>query len=211
MAYESVRALFLQAQAAVLASELEEGKPCPVCGSAAHPMPAVRPDSLPERRDVEQHQKRADASEAKRQQWEVTAKADETRHQALKEQYDALRRQYPQDGTLADWQDKAEQARKAMEDLQKQLQAGEALKKAVAAGQARLSRWEKDEEAARTAAEQARTLAAKAAETKAREIAVRLEAELRMHQLVILMVSLLQMLMTFSPTSTISVRLTQTT
>ena len=173
VAYESVRALFLQAQAAVLASELEEGKPCPVCGSVAHPMPAVRPDSLPERRDVEQHQKRADASEAKRQQWEVTAKADETRHQALKEQYDALRRQYPQDGTLADWQDKAEQARKAMEDLQKQLQAGEALKKAVAAGQARLSRWEKDEEAARTAAEQARTLAAKAAETKAR-----LEADL---------------------------------
>lgn len=173
VAYESVRALFLQAQAAVLASELEEGKPCPVCGSAAHPMPAVRPDSLPERRDVEQHQKRADASEAKRQQWEVTAKADETRHQALKEQYDALRRQYPQDGTLADWQDKAEQARKAMEDLQQQLQAGEALKKAVAAGQARLSRWEKDEEAARTAAEQARTLAAKAAETKAR-----LEADL---------------------------------
>mgnify|MGYP000653489399 CR=1 FL=1 len=173
VAYESVRALFLQAQAAVLASELEEGKPCPVCGSAAHPMPAVRPDSLPERRDVEQHQKRADASEAKRQQWEVTAKADETRHQALKEQYDALRRQYPQDGTLADWQDKAEQARKVMEGLQQQLQAGEALKKAVAAGQARLSRWEKDEEAARTAAEQARTLAAKAAETKAR-----LEADL---------------------------------
>ena len=173
VAYESVRALFLQAQAAVLASELEEGKPCPVCGSAAHPMPAVRPDSLPERRDVEQHQKRADASEAKRQQWEVTAKADETRHQALKEQYDALRRQYPQDGTLADWQGKAEQARKAMEGLQQQLQAGEALKKAVAAGQARLSRWEKDEEAARTAAEQARTLAAKAAETKAR-----LEADL---------------------------------
>lgn len=173
VAYESVRALFLQAQAAVLASELEEGKPCPVCGSAAHPMPAVRPDSLPERRDVEQHQKRADASEAKRQQWEVTAKADETRHQALKEQYDALRRQYPQDGTLADWQGKAEQARKAMEGLQQQLQAGEALKKAVAAGQARLSRWEKEEEAARTAAEQARTLAAKAAETKAR-----LEADL---------------------------------
>lgn len=99
-------------------------------------MPAVRPDSLPERRDVEQHQKRADASEAKRQQWEVTAKADETRHQSLKEQYDALRRQYPQDGTLADWQDKAEQARKVMEGLQQQLQAGEALKKAVAAGQA---------------------------------------------------------------------------
>lgn len=136
MAYESVRALFLQAQAAVLASELEEGKPCPVCGSVAHPMPAVRPDSLPERRDVEQHQKRADASEAKRQQWEVTAKADETRHQALKEQYDALRRQYPRTGPWPTGRTRPNRPGKPWKTLQKQLQAGEALKKAVAAGQA---------------------------------------------------------------------------
>ena len=108
IAYESVRALFLQAQAAVLASELEEGQPCPVCGSKAHPLPAVRPESLPERHDVEQHQKMAEASEAKRQQWEVTAKADETRYQALQAQCEALRRQYPKDGTLVDWQAKAD-------------------------------------------------------------------------------------------------------
>ena len=173
IAYESVRALFLQAQAAVLASELEEGQPCPVCGSKAHPLPAVRPESLPERHDVEQHQKRAEASEGKRQQWEVTAKADETRCQALQAQYEALRRQYPQDGTLADWQAKAGQAQVAMEGLQQQVRDGEKLKQAVAAGEARLARWEKDEETARTAVEQARTAAAKAAETKAR-----LEADL---------------------------------
>ena len=157
IAYESVRALFLQAQAAVLASELEEGQPCPVCGSKAHPLPAVRPESLPERHDVEQHQKRA----------------DETRCQALQAQYEALRRQYPQDGTLADWQAKAGQAQVAMEGLQQQVRDGEKLKQAVTAGEARLARWEKDEETARTAVEQARTAAAKAAETKAR-----LEADL---------------------------------
>lgn len=173
IAYESVRTLFLQAQAAVLASELEDGQPCPVCGSKAHPLPAVRPDSLPERRDVEQHQKRADASEAKRQQWQVTAKADETRYQALQAQYEALRRQYPQDGTLADWQEQAEQARMALAGLQQQVKDGEALKQAVTAGQTRLARWEKEEETARMAAEQARTAAVKAAETKAR-----LEADL---------------------------------
>lgn len=167
IAYESVRALFLQAQAAVLASELEDGQPCPVCGSKAHPLPAVRPESLPERRDVEQHQKMAEASEAKRQQWEVTAKADETRYQALQAQCGALRRQYPQDGTLADWQAKAGQAQVAMERLQQQVQDGEKLKQAVTAGQARLARWEREEETARTAVEQARTAAAKAAETKA--------------------------------------------
>ena len=133
----------------------------------------MRPESLPERHDVEQHQKRAEASEGKRQQWEVTAKADETRCQALQAQYEALRCQYPQDGTLEDWQAKAEQAQVAMERLQQQVQDGEKLKQAVTAGEARLARWEKEEEAARTAVEQARTAAAKAAETKAR-----LEADL---------------------------------
>ena len=103
----------------------------------------------------------------------MTAKADETRCQALQAQYEALRRQYPQDGTLADWQAKAGQAQVAMEGLQQQVRDGEKLKQAVAAGEARLARWEKDEETARTAVEQARTAAVKAAETKAR-----LEADL---------------------------------
>lgn len=173
IAYESMRALFLQAQAAVLASKLEEGQPCPVCGSPSHPLPAVRPDSLPEQSDVEDHQKRAEASETRRQQWEVKAKVDETNYRALKAQYDDFRRQYPQEGTLADWQRQADQARTVWEGLQQQVRNGEKLKQAVTDGQARLARWEREEEAARTAAEQARTEAAKAAETKAR-----LEADL---------------------------------
>ena len=70
-------------------------------------------------------------------------------------------------GSLEDWQAKAEQAQVIMERLQQQVQDGEKLKQAVTAGQARLVRWEREEEAARTAVEQARTAAAKAAETKA--------------------------------------------
>ena len=93
----------------------------------------------------------AEASEAKRQQWEVTAKADETRYQALQAQCEALRRQYPKDGILEDWQAKAEQAQVIMERLQQQVQDGEKLKQAVTAGQARLVRWEREEEAAKAA------------------------------------------------------------
>lgn len=38
--YNSLNRAFLDAQAGILASELEEGKPCPVCGSTVHPNPA---------------------------------------------------------------------------------------------------------------------------------------------------------------------------
>ncbi|SHI53345.1 exonuclease SbcC [Dethiosulfatibacter aminovorans DSM 17477] len=39
--YKSSKLVFLRNQAALLAAELEEGKPCPVCGSLDHPSPAL--------------------------------------------------------------------------------------------------------------------------------------------------------------------------
>jgi len=43
-----------QGQAAVLAAELENGLPCPVCGSCAHPAPAHSDQPLPNQQDIEQ-------------------------------------------------------------------------------------------------------------------------------------------------------------
>lgn len=40
-AAEDVRRRYIFGQAAILASQLEEGAPCPVCGSVHHPHPAV--------------------------------------------------------------------------------------------------------------------------------------------------------------------------
>ena len=49
-AYNDVFKAYLDGQAGILANELSEGTPCPVCGSVAHPKPAgiceKTPDSM---------------------------------------------------------------------------------------------------------------------------------------------------------------------
>lgn len=51
--YEELYHGFLESQAGIMAGELEEGRPCPVCGSVEHPAPAVSKDGGPEKADVE--------------------------------------------------------------------------------------------------------------------------------------------------------------
>lgn len=47
------RRLFLDAQAGILAETLQEGMPCPVCGSLEHPAPASRAPEVPDYSDLE--------------------------------------------------------------------------------------------------------------------------------------------------------------
>ncbi|WRS26365.1 SMC family ATPase [Oscillospiraceae bacterium MB08-C2-2] len=53
-AYLEANRLFLDGQAALIAGELKEGSPCPVCGSVDHPNPAVPAENLPSENAVEQ-------------------------------------------------------------------------------------------------------------------------------------------------------------
>lgn len=56
--YRRQHRAFLDDQAGILAAELAENQPCPVCGSLHHPSPAVKTGDAPTREAVEQSQKR---------------------------------------------------------------------------------------------------------------------------------------------------------
>ncbi len=64
--YEEKYRQFFSAQAGIMARELKEGTPCPVCGSLRHPGKAELPDSAPDQSTVEEAKKLRDLAEAER-------------------------------------------------------------------------------------------------------------------------------------------------
>lgn len=50
--YKEKRRLFMDQQAGILAEELVEGEPCPVCGSKTHPSPAVKTKDAPSQEEL---------------------------------------------------------------------------------------------------------------------------------------------------------------
>ncbi|MBS5933860.1 MAG: SMC family ATPase [Clostridiales bacterium] len=67
--YEEKEAQYRSALIGIVARELEEGKPCPVCGSTSHPMKATVADNAPNEKELEEYKKIADQKASAYQEW----------------------------------------------------------------------------------------------------------------------------------------------
>lgn len=71
--YEEMRSCFLNTQAGILAEELEEGKPCPVCGSLHHPKIASYDGASIRKEDLEKEAKKVSDCKEKEQESSLMA------------------------------------------------------------------------------------------------------------------------------------------
>lgn len=89
-AYDEMEQRYLDEQAGVLAGHLEEGRPCPVCGSLTHPMPAGQKEGAPSKEAVDRARREAEAANAKVHRASEEAGAVKGRLESMEEQYQTM-------------------------------------------------------------------------------------------------------------------------
>ncbi|MDR2826087.1 MAG: SMC family ATPase [Deltaproteobacteria bacterium] len=81
--YDEKESLFLASQAGILAAELKNNMPCPVCGSLEHPEPALKAKGAPTQAELDKIKQGLASSLAKREHSLLSAKAAKTRLETL--------------------------------------------------------------------------------------------------------------------------------
>jgi len=85
--YDEMERQYLDEQAGVLALHLEKGKPCPVCGSLTHPMPAKQKEGAPSKEAVDRARKEAETANVRLHKASEEAGALKGRLESAQEQY----------------------------------------------------------------------------------------------------------------------------
>ena len=155
-AYEDASHQFLSGQAGFLAAQLEEGQPCPVCGSVHHPRPAAQDAAIPTEAAVNKLKTARDRADEERNAASTAASRAET---ACEEKRLALvddMKEILPEGTLEAMPGVLQQARAAVEkelqDVRVAIRTAEQQKARLAQIEKRLPELEGELEAAQNAA-----------------------------------------------------------
>jgi len=140
--YESMQKAYLDEQAGIIAETLEEGKPCPVCGSLEHPCSAKKSESAPTEGQLRKYKKDADqarkAAENKSADCAAARGELETLMKSIRRQIGELGLDF---GTETGAAQLAEQAEPAVRQLQAELKSEiTRLAEAIEAEDARIGR-----------------------------------------------------------------------
>ncbi len=123
--YENLNRAFLDEQAGILAETLEEGQPCPVCGSTDHPAPAAKPETAPTEEALEAAKQASDeaAAEMSRRSAEAGSFDGQTKakREELENKADQLFDQWKTESLAEQLRDEAEKAEEEKNRLDAQL------------------------------------------------------------------------------------------
>ena len=168
-AYGESRRAFFDAQAGILARELAEGVPCPVCGSVHHPAPAQAPGHAPTEGQLREAEQARDAAQQKAHAKSLDAGAKNAAFTEKKQQLIAQMQPFAEqpayenaEAQLAVCEEKVRQegadAARQLSALDAQLAAREALGHSMEMRQKTLERLTAEQEEQRSAAAAAENL-----------------------------------------------------
>lgn len=109
-------------QAALLAHELKEKEPCPVCGSCEHPKPATSTEHIPSQQQLEQAELSYQEAQEQLEQAQSTYNTLSFKQEQLTQTLHALASTTNQDDSLSELKQTLSQLKEQIHDIQQQAQ-----------------------------------------------------------------------------------------